>query len=145
MLLCVKVERKKLPTYTSIVLKRKTPPKINVKGIRVQAQESGRMNQSHIMDWIKRLWKRRPGALITLNRMLVLDNVQMHTTDQEKLMLTNGKTDIAIIPGGLTSLLQPLDVCTNRPFKPTLKEMYPSLMADGKHGHKPTENQAAGH
>jgi hypothetical protein len=58
-----------------------------------------------IMDWIKRIWRRHPGALLTLNRMLILDNSQRHATDQEKMMFTNDKTDIAIIPGGLTSLL----------------------------------------
>jgi hypothetical protein len=32
-----------------------------------------------------------------------------------------------------------LDVCTNRPLKTTLKEMYPSLMAAGKHEQTPIE------
>jgi hypothetical protein len=56
--------------------------------------------------------------------MLVLDSFWGHTKDQVKVMLKNGKTDLAIIPGELTSLLQPLDVCINRPTKATLKEMY---------------------
>lgn len=43
-----------------------------------------------------------------------------------------------MIPGGLTSLLQLLDVCTNRPFKVILREKYTSLMADGKHEYVPT-------
>jgi hypothetical protein len=46
------VDGRKLPPYT--VLKRKTLPKINVKGIIVQAQESGWMDQSLVADWIKR-------------------------------------------------------------------------------------------
>jgi hypothetical protein len=47
-------------------------------------------------------------------------------------MCKNDKIDPALIPGGLTSLLQPLDVFTNLPFKATIKEMDSSWMI-GKH------------
>jgi hypothetical protein len=54
------------------------------------------------------------------------------------MMPKNGKTDLAIIPGGLTLLLQPLDVCINLPFKAALKEMYTNWMADGKYEYMTT-------
>ncbi len=41
----------------------------------------------------------------------------MHLTDQVKVILKRRKVGIAVIPGGLTSLLQPLDVVVSRLFK----------------------------
>jgi hypothetical protein len=102
----------------NIVQKRKTLPKRNVRGIILQAQESGWMNQSLVVDWIKRVLQRHPGALLNLNNsMLVLYIFWGHTLDEVKTILKNGETDLAIIPDGLTSLLLPLGVCINQPLK----------------------------
>jgi hypothetical protein len=38
-MLCIMADSRKLPPY--IILKRKTLPKLNVKGVIIQAQESG--------------------------------------------------------------------------------------------------------
>jgi hypothetical protein len=81
--------------------------------------------------------KSPPEALQNLNSMLVSDSYWGHTTAKEK-MLKNSKTELAIISGGLTPLLQPLDVCINRPFNAALKEMYTIWIADGKREYMPT-------
>ena len=39
------------------------------------------------------------------------------------------KIEIAIIPGGLTSQLEPLDVSLERPFKQNMKEQWNKWMA----------------
>ena len=41
------------------------------------------------------------------------------------------KTDMAVIPGGLTSVLQPLDVCINKPFKDRLRKLWNDWMISG--------------
>ncbi|CAG8829211.1 36424_t:CDS:1, partial [Gigaspora margarita] len=56
--------------------------------------------------------------------MLVLDLFSAHISDQTKLALSSGNTDLAIIPGGLTSLCQPLDICLNKPFKDKLYQYW---------------------
>lgn len=38
------------------------------------------------------------------------------------------KTQQVVIPGGLTSILQPLDVCINKPFKDHLRRFYNEWM-----------------
>ena len=38
-----------------------------------------------------------------------------------------------IIPGGMTKLLQPLDISVNRSFKAVLRNIWESWMTDGKH------------
>jgi hypothetical protein len=50
--------------------------------------------------------------------------------DDTKL-LSEMKTDLAIIPGGLTSVLQPLNVSVNKPFKDNIRKLYAQWMAEG--------------
>jgi len=47
----------------------------------------------------------------------VLDSFRGHTVDNVKNRLIEKNTNIAIIPGGCTSKLQPLDVSINKSFK----------------------------
>ncbi len=42
------------------------------------------------------------------------------------------KSELCIIPGGLTSLLQPADVSWNKPFKTAYRELYNEWMATGQ-------------
>lgn len=137
-MLAVLADGKKLPPY--IIFKRKTLPK-NVKfpsGIVVRSQEKGWMNNDLVLDWIKCVWERRPGALLQLRSMLLLDSFRGHLTDDVKKRLKDGKTDQVIIPGGMTSMLQPLDVCINRPFKSHMKRLYSEWMASAVHETTPT-------
>jgi hypothetical protein len=108
-MLCITVDGRKLPPY--IVLKRKTLPKGNVKGVIIQAQDSGWMDQALVLDWINRVWQKRLGVFLNLRSMLILDSFHGHTTEEVKKTLKSRNTDQVIIPGGLTSMLQPLDVC----------------------------------
>ena len=43
-------------------------------------------------------------------------------TESTKRLATKVKTHLAVIPGGLTSQLQPLDISVNKPFKGFLHE-----------------------
>lgn len=42
-----------------------------------------------------------------------------HLVDSIKKKLLEGNTDVTVIPGGLTSQLQPCDVSINKPFSKT--------------------------
>ena len=42
-------------------------------------------------------------------------------------------TNLAVIPGGLTSILQPLYVASNKPFKDGVRKRWMELMANGIH------------
>lgn len=96
------------------------------------------MCEDLVADWIKTVWANRPGGLLQRKALLVLDSFRGHLTDRVKNRLATTRTDLAIIPGGLTSVLQPLDVCVNRPFKAEFRRCYSEWMAGGHHEKTPT-------
>ena len=67
--------------------------------------------------WIENIWTKRAGRGRNPNSLLVLDSFAAHKTKIVKQRFREKGTDIAIIPGGLTSRLQPLDVSLNKSFK----------------------------
>ena len=50
------------------------------------------------------------------------DQFKAHVTESTKRLATKLKTHLAVIPGGLTSQLQPLDLSVNKPFKGFMHE-----------------------
>ena len=101
-----------------LIFKRKTIPKINNKhGVAVSAQEKGWMDSEEIKVWIEKVWRARIGGLGRRKSLLVYDSFEAHVTDTVKASFKREKTELAVIPGGLTSLLQPLDVSLNKLFK----------------------------
>lgn len=49
--------------------------------------------------------------------LLVLDSFQGHVTENVWEQLHIFETRMAVIPGGMTSMLQPLEISVNYPFK----------------------------
>jgi hypothetical protein len=95
------------------------------------------MDQDFVKDWVDKVWDRRPGALCRQKAMLVLDSFWGHLNDDVKKKLQRGQTDMVVIPGGLTSILQPLDISINKPFKELLRRFYGEWMAEGNHRYTP--------
>ena len=60
--------------------------------------------------------------------VLVWDLFQALLTDEVKADLNRQKIDVAVIPGGLTPVLQPLDKCVNKPFKDNVRRKYLAWM-----------------
>jgi len=54
----------------------------------------------------------------------VCDQFKAHVTEPTKRLGTKLKTHLAVISGGLTSQLQPLDVSVNKPFKGFMHEKW---------------------
>lgn len=135
-MLAITADGRKLPPY--VIFKRKTVPKVNFPcGIHVRAQEKGWMSADLMVDWVRTVWGRRPGALL-LPSLLVLDSFRGHLGENVRRELQELRTEIAIIPGGLTSVLQPLDVSVNKPFKDSVRRLYTDWMAQGGHTLTPT-------
>ena len=64
-------------------------------------------------------------------------------TDKARAHLSSIRTDGCLIPGGLTSHLQPADVSWNKPFKSAYRELYNDWIASGEKSYTPAENMRA--
>jgi hypothetical protein len=74
------------------------------------------MNENEMLFWIENVWVKR-ARLSNPQSLLVLDSFSAHIVESVKRRFREKNTDIAVIPGGLTSRLQPLDVSVNKSFK----------------------------
>ena len=122
-----------------LIFKRKTIPKINNKhGVVVSAQEKGWMDSEQMKVWIEKVWRARIGGLGRRKSLLVYDSFEAHVTDTVKASFKRENTDLAVIPGSLTSLLQLVDVSLNKPFNDGVRKQW---MADGIHEFTATGRQ----
>ena len=65
--------------------------------------------------------------------LLLLDSCKAHLTAEVKSMISNSRTNLAVIPGGLTGKLQPLDLTVNRSFKSRLRDKWEQWMLTNIH------------
>ena len=125
-----------------VIFKRKTVPKINNHHrVVVLAQQKGWMDSEQMKVWIEKAWRRRQGGLGRRKSLLVYDAFEAHVTDTVKAAFKQENTDFAVIRGGLTSILQPLDVSLNKPFKDGVRKRWLQWMADGIHEFMATGRQ----
>jgi hypothetical protein len=95
------------------------------------------MTEELILEWLNMVWKRRLGTLLCKHAMLILDNFQGNMTERVKPKV-NKDSDLLVIPGGMTKLLQPSDVVINQPFKVTFWPLYNQWMTTTKHELRPS-------
>jgi hypothetical protein len=112
-------------------LKRKTLPKPGSfpKDIIVRAQEKGWM-MDLMLEWLKIVRIHRPGAFLKQPSMLVLHAFKGQVTDSVKDQLRKMKTELVVIPDGMTSVLQPMDISIDKSFKDRLRQQYLTWIAD---------------
>ncbi len=94
-----------------------------------------------MIDWIDRIllnYKFPSNVQVCL----VLDSCSVHKKPDIKKKLEEKDIKLFIIPGGVTSLLQPLDVCINKPFKDYMREEFNYWFE--KEGHLPEREGKSG-
>ena len=91
------------------------------------------MDTDGMLVWLHKAWGQRPGSeLINTKSLTVWDQFRAHLNDKVKHRNTRStNTDIAVIPGRLTSILQLLDMSINHPFKCKLHELWSVWMSSG--------------
>ncbi|KAF3924499.1 hypothetical protein ABW20_dc0105467 [Dactylellina cionopaga] len=98
------------------------------KRVSVVFQENAWVDEVVTKHWLVNLWK--PAAFDPINgfrnnkesRLLVFDAHRAQKTEAIRNLLHDLQTIAAIVPPGCTSLVQPLDVSINKPFKDYVAE-----------------------
>lgn len=125
--MCCNAAGKFLPTLaifkgkTLRALKGITPPH----GIHVRAQKNAWIDKDLMLYWIQNIWK-----AFTKGRpsLLILDRCKAHLEDSVKDAFQKCNTTTILIPGGCTSVVQPLDVSLNKPIKDHLRSQWTGYM-----------------
>ena len=118
-----------------IIFKGKT--KISIQGLKappgfiIAHQEKAWMNGELMLKWLDGVWNKsckynHPEA----ESLLVMDSFSAHLTEAVAANAKKNKVRTVIIPGGCTSVLQPLDVCLNKPFKAILRRLWQHYMME---------------
>ncbi|CAI7780189.1 unnamed protein product [Closterium sp. NIES-54] len=127
-MLAVTASGLKLPPY--VVFKRKTILKVPIPtGVVVRAQNKGWMDESLVQDWITQvmvpfLKPLRESTGRRREAFVVLDSYRGHLTEAVGQTMQMFRLSRAVIPGGCTPLVQPLDVSINRAFKCGVRHRY---------------------
>ena len=126
----------KLPPM--LIFKRKNMPKEAIsKGVIVHVHDKGWMDENGWKIQVEKVWSKCPGGLLKKPALLVLDQFREHITEATKKRFKEEKTLLAIIPGGVTSQLQPLNVSI-KPFTVFTREEWNKRMAAGNDDLTPT-------
>jgi hypothetical protein len=67
-------------------------------------------------------------GLASINSLLVFDSARFHKIEAIREAARRPNTVIAVIPGGLAYVIQPLDVSFNRPFRQLVEELQDKLL-----------------
>jgi hypothetical protein len=130
--LAAMADGKKLPPL--VILKGVRPPKSEdiPSGIRVFMTSNGWINEQACKFWISKIWKQSSEG----RKLLVWDSFRAHKTPQVKNLVSckeGGNSDVAMIPGGCTGILQPADLSWNKPFKSRICELWDNWFNSGEH------------
>jgi hypothetical protein len=120
-----------------IIFKWKTAPKIKfLPGILVHFHEKGWIGKNVVKLWMK-MYGTHDQVVYKVNAVCWCGIIfHSHVAENIKNVLARNNTEIVVITGGLTSVLQPLDVCLNKPFKDHMCEHWNNWMMSGEKSYK---------
>lgn len=130
--LAITYDGSKLPPM--VIFKKKNIPKEKFpSNIIVQCNSKGWINEEVMKIWLEKVWKKRnKESFFNSKSLLIMDSCKAHTTSEIKMLI--GKySKLAIIPGGLTKKLQPLDLTVNRSFKENMRRRWEDWMIAEAH------------
>ena len=89
--------------------------------VHVTASKSCWMTRETMALLIRRVWGNPED---NVRNVLVLDEYRVHKSEEVREYAEYKKTDLVYVPGGCTSLAQPLDVSINKPFKSNMRHLW---------------------
>ena len=88
--------------------------------VRISASDNGWMTSQLYHWWLNNVY----GSNMAARRLLLVDNYKAHLTEESKTIVKNCNSELVLIPAGCTSLVQPMDVSINRPFKQRMRDLW---------------------
>jgi len=117
-----------LPLF--VILKGKKIPReiqeLEADDLVVSSNNSAWMNDEMFRKWINTVW--RPHAARYPRSLLIMDRFRVHSKPANLSLLEEMKTDVLLIPAGLTFFSQPCDVYINKVLKKKLDSHGLSLL-----------------
>jgi hypothetical protein len=100
-------------------------------GQRYACQTNAWMDEHCMLDWVEHVLKphaeRAPDGI---DPILFLDSYRAHMMGSVVNAIEDIGVEVVIIPGGCTSLVQPVDIGFNRPYKKRMRELWEEWMMD---------------
>ena len=92
--------------------------------VRVRAKTNGWQTAVEYQWWLRSILKRKDHR-----RLLVVDQYRPHQNSENiEIAKADCNAEVVLIPGGCTSLAQPMDKCVNRPFKEAVRQSWEEWM-----------------
>lgn len=111
-----------------VIFKGKTEcPVQNLKypeGFVIATQPKAWMDEDLMIRWIKEIWVPYIIGKGGRESILCLDSFRAHLKDRVIAEYRQHRIHKAVIPGGCTSIIQPLDVSLSKPFKAILRAQW---------------------
>jgi hypothetical protein len=126
--LAAMADGRKLKPYVIFKGVRRSQELDRIPGVVVALSRNGWMTEDLIADWLERVW----GRIAFTQCLSVWDAYRCHITQRVKQAVQSMRTTMSVIPGGLTSLVQPADVCWNKPYKEAYREQYDEWLSSGE-------------
>lgn len=96
--------------------------------VRVRSSTNGWMTATEYQHWLVRVFGKEKER-----RLLVVDSYKPHQSEESITMAKERcNADVIIIPGGCTSIVQPMDKCINKPFKENMRQSWQGWMREGR-------------
>lgn len=96
-------------------------------GFIVSANEKGWMDTGLVLGRVGNTWLEKPSGSLGLWAMFLLDAFRCHLDERMKDKVATCNTNLVVIPGSMTSQLQPLDVYHCYTFTPSNRMKCASL------------------
>ena len=103
-------------------------------------KQKGWMHEKVMKTWLTEIYARSGERFFNLKvlGLLIFDSMCAHRTDSVKALVKKMNSELAVIPGGLTKELQPLDISIIRSFKAKLRLLWENWMLEGEHSYTTT-------
>ena len=136
-ILAAMADGRKLPPVVVLKGKREPAAADIPQGVLVKMSSNGWVNEEIIKWWLAQVWRRDDNR-----KLLIWDPFRAHRTEDVKAIASRRgdfgtNSDMAVIPGGCTGILQPADVSWNKPFKSAIQDKWDTWMTSGDHTFTP--------